>query len=240
MHKKKPVIGITIDHEDKPTYSRFPWYALRENYASAIETMGGIPILLPYSIGMEERYIDMIDGLMITGGNFDIDPGFYNQQIKSEFVTTKQKRTQFEYRLTQLALQQKMPILGICGGEQLLNVILGGSLIQHIPDAINSSIEHEPKQNKHKVIHEIEVFEDSLLYMIVQKRIFMVNSSHHQAVKDLGAGLKISAKAPDGVIEGIELKDYPFCLGVEWHPEYLETVEDKNIIKAFVKYCEKK
>ncbi|ETN97457.1 gamma-glutamyl-gamma-aminobutyrate hydrolase [Reticulomyxa filosa] len=172
MIKNIPVIGITLDHETSTTYSNYPWYALRENYVTSIESLGGIPLLLPYTIGKEGLYLNIIDGLLITGGNFDINPSFYQEEVNSDKVVLKDKRTEFEFNITKQAIERKIPILGVCGGQQLLNVILGGSLIQHIPDYIDSSIQHEQTEPKHLPTHTIEIEEDTFLFNILKKKIY--------------------------------------------------------------------
>ncbi len=234
---KKPLIGITLDYETKETYASYPWYAIRENYIKAVIAMGAIPIALPYGVGYEDYYSDLIDGIIITGGNFDIDPTFYNESINSEKVVTKDNRTHFEFNITKVMLEKNKPILGICGGEQLINVVLGGSLIQHIPDYINSPIDHEQKIEKHLPSHEIEILSGTLLHDILKINKSMVNSTHHQAVRNLGGGLLASAFAEDGIIEAIEHNGHKFCLGVQWHPEYLITEDDHKIFKAFIREC---
>jgi len=232
--KKKPIIGITLDSEKAGGWSDSPWYALREDYANSVLNQGGIPIHLAHSIDMAEEYISIIDGLIITGGDFDIDPSYYGETINSDRIVVKNTRTAFEIAITKLALEYKKPILGICGGEQLLNVILGGTLIQHIPDSVPNCLVHEQPHPKDEPSHSVTVKEQSLLHKITGVTEMMVNSTHHQAVKDVLSGVIISAVAPDGVIEAIEYPAHPFCLGVEWHPEYEKTEYDKKIIKAFI------
>ena len=234
---KKPLIGITLDHETSESYSAYPWYALRENYITAVVETGGIPIALPYGVGFEDHYSDIIDGLIITGGNFDIDPSFYNEGVISDKVITKDNRTGFEFSITKAMLAKNKPILGICGGEQLLNVIFGGSLIQHIPDSVEQCLEHEQKNPKHLPSHEIELVPGTLLHKIIGSNKSMVNSTHHQAVKKPGDNIIASAFAPDRVIEAIEHSEYKFCLGVQWHPEYLTTEDDYKIFNAFIREC---
>lgn len=231
---KKVVIGITLDFETKPGYSVYPWYALRENYSKAVSHQGAIPLLLPHEEDHAEAYAEMIDGLVLTGGDFDIDPSLYGAAFTHEKVTTKHKRTQFEIALTKAMLQRNKPILGICAGEQLLNVLLGGTLIQHIPDSIPNCLEHEQKNPRHEPGHSLTVTPDTLLHRIVNQATLEVNSSHHQAVETVGKDVIINARAPDGVIEGIEYTKHPFCLGVEWHPEYESSESDRAIFRALV------
>jgi putative glutamine amidotransferase len=233
----RPVIGITLDHIEGGGYSDFPWYAIRENYASCVEQFGATVVMLPYANNSIEKYLDLLDGLVLTGGDFDIHPKFYGQEITSAKVSTKDKRTLFEIELCKGAISRKMPILGICAGHQLLNVVCGGNLIQHIPDEVPSEINHEQPKPKNVLTHDVLITPGTKLHSVVGKTGYKVNTTHHQAVKDLGKNLIMSAKAPDGIIEAIEHKDLPFCIGVEWHPEYLACEEDIALMKAFVEAC---
>lgn len=237
MSKKPPVIGITLDYETTDSYSKYPWYALRENYFTAIAKFGGIPLPLPHFAEHAEYYFSLIDGLLITGGNFDVNPRCYGQEITSDKVSTKDKRTKFEIAICRLAMDKKMPLLGVCGGEQLMNVVMGGTLLQHIPDSIKNPLEHEQKQAKHIPTHSISINEASMLHKITGSKEYYVNTTHHQAVDKLGKGFTASAIASDGVIEAIENPNHPFCFGVQWHPEYLSTPEDNLLFEAFLKAC---
>lgn len=230
----KPLIGITLDSQTESTYSVFPWYALRKDYSNAVQALGGIPIHLPHEPDNVSEYLNLIDGLIISGGDFDIDPAYYGEEIVSQRVIINNKRTDFEFSLGQQALDQNIPILGICGGMQLLNVILGGTLIQHIPDAIQSEIQHEQPHPKNVVSHSVHVEENSLLHQLLGQTEIQVNSTHHQAIKRPGNGVVCNAFASDGVIEGFEIPKSRFCLGVQWHPEYLSTPHDKTILEAFL------
>ena len=236
---KKPVIGITLDWEDSLTYSdSHPWYALRANYASSVSKFNGVPITLPYDHQAIDQYIDMIDGLIVTGGDYDLSPEVYGEEIRTEETrNTRSNRTDFEISLIKAALSKNIPILGICAGEQLLTAIYGGTLLQDIKAAYPNALEHEQRHlNIHmsKPSHSIKIEASSLLYKIVQKEEMMVNSSHHQAVNSVGPRMRISAVAPDGIVEAVEMLDYAFAIGVEWHPEFLATDEDALIIKAFI------
>lgn len=231
---RAPLIGITLDYEEAGGYSKMPWYALRENYCSSVSRFGAVPLPLPHEVEHVERYLDMIDGLMITGGAFDVSPELYGESSKHETVKTKDRRTQFEYAITRGALARNIPVLGICGGQQLLNVVLGGTLIQHIPDSVKDALEHEQKNPRDQPGHEVTVAPKSLLSRIVGEAGILVNSAHHQAVAKPAPGSIVDAMAPDGVIEGIEFPGYTFCLGVQWHPEYFVTPADEKIMKAFV------
>ncbi len=140
---KQPLIGITADSEQPGGYSKFPWYALRQNYCSAVSAAGGVPIVLPHEPNLVDHYLDMIDGLVVSGGAFDVDPALFGATSRHATVSLKEGRTDFELRMTQGALKADMPMLGICGGQQLLAVALGGTLIQHIPDEVKNPLAHE-------------------------------------------------------------------------------------------------
>ena len=234
MHPSPPLIGVTLDYETVASYSKYPWYALRDNYCTALSAHGAAPLALPHEVAMAERYLDTLHGLVITGGNFDVPPEMYGQTTVSDTVSTKPRRSQFEWAITKGALARQMPILGICGGQQLLNVILGGTLIQHIPDTIEKPLAHEQPNPRHEAGHEVAIVANTLLYRIVGAATLAVNSAHHQAVANPAPGAVINARASDGVIEGIEYPAHPFCLGVQWHPEFSITGGDHKIFAAFV------
>jgi putative glutamine amidotransferase len=237
MSRSRPVIGVTLDAEEPGGYSKLPWYALRKNYFSAIAAAGGLPVALPHQAELAEAYLAEIDGLVVTGGAFDVDPALYGGGPAHPTVTLKEGRTDFELAVTQGALARGIPVLGICGGQQLLAVALGGTLIQHIPDSIEAALEHEQPNPRDQPGHLIAIAPDTLLARIVGRERMAVNSAHHQAVASPGAGAVVNATAPDGVVEGVEHPGYRFALGVQWHPEYAVDPADPLIFEAFVKAC---
>jgi putative glutamine amidotransferase len=232
-----PVIGITLDSEPPGGYSKYPWYAIRQNYAEAIAAAGGLPITLPHHAELAADYLDRIDALVVTGGAFDVDPALYGDPDRHASVTLKEGRTAAELALTRHALTRDMPVLGICGGQQLLAVALGGTLIQHIPDAVEAALEHEQPNPRHEPGHPVSVRAGTLLRRIVGAAEMQVNSSHHQAVRDPGPHAVINAVAPDQVIEGVEDPRYRFCLGVQWHPEFFIDPGDRRIFDALIAAC---
>ncbi len=232
-----PIVGITLDAEKPGGYSKFPWYAVRENYAGAVSQAGGLPIMLPHEAALAATYLDQIDALIITGGAFDVDPALFGATTRHDKVTTKDRRTAFEIAVLREALARDMPVLGICGGQQLLNVVLGGTLIQHIPDEVKNPLAHEQPNPRDEPGHEITIVPGTQLHRIVGVEKLAVNSAHHQAVKDVGAGIVINATAPDGVIDGIEDPRQRFCLGVEWHPEFTLSAGDAAIFRALIAAC---
>ncbi len=231
---RRPLIGVTLDSEQPGGYSAYPWYALRANYAAALAGAGGLPIALPHDPALAEAYLDRIDALVVTGGAFDVDPSLYGGGARHATVTLKEGRTAAELALVRGALARDLPVLGICGGQQLLAVALGGTLIQHIPDTVPDALEHEQPNPRHESGHRVAVVLGSLLHRIVGAETMRVNSAHHQAVAGPGPTATINARAPDGVIEGIEDARYRFCLGVQWHPEFLIDAGDRRIMDALV------
>jgi putative glutamine amidotransferase len=236
MSKASPIIGFTLDYEESGGYSKYPWYAIRDNYTASVAKFGATPVALPHEVAQVPNYLEMLDGLIITGGNFDVPPEMYGDTSTHEKVTLKRRRTEFEWAITKGALERKMPIFGICGGQQLLNVILGGTLIQHIPDTIPDALAHEQPNPRHEIGHDVAIVEGTLLHKIVGSKKLDVNSAHHQAVAKVANGAVINSTAPDGVIEGLELPtaQHPFCIGVQWHPEFLITDGDAKLFAAFV------
>lgn len=235
---KQPLIGLTLDSEEPGGYSKFPWYAIRQNYCSAVARSGGLPLALPHEVEQVEHYLDLIDGLVVTGGAFDVDPALFGAKARHASVTTKDRRTAFELGMVKGALERDMPILGICGGEQLLAVALGGTLIQHIPDEIEAALAHEQPNPRDEPGHHVTVTPGTLLHGICGgETLLHVNSAHHQAVKDVPPEVVVNAHAPDGVIEGIEDPKRRFCLGVQWHPEFSISSGDDRIFDAFIAAC---
>jgi putative glutamine amidotransferase len=230
----RPVIGITVDSEPPGGYSSFPWLALRENYATAVARAGGLPVLLPHDRERVGDYLDLIDGLVISGGNFDIDPALFGAAGRHARVHTKDRRTAFEFALTRSALARDLPVLGICGGQQLLHVVLGGTLIQHIPDEVGNALAHEQSNPRDQPGHRVQVLDGTRLRAIVGADEMAVNSTHHQAAGGVPAGVVVNAVAPDGVIEGIEATERRFCIGVQWHPEFEISEGDRRLLAAFV------
>jgi putative glutamine amidotransferase len=237
MHRR-PVIGVTLDSEQSGGYSKYPWYAIRQNYADAVVAAGGLPVALPHDAALAPDYLDRIDALVVTGGAFDVDPALYGASGRHATVTLKQGRTAAEQALTEGALARNLPVLGICGGEQLLAVVLGGSLIQHIPDAIPHALQHEQSNPRHEAGHSVAVTPGTLLHRIVGASRMQVNSSHHQAVREPGPFAVVNAVAEDSVIEGVEDPRYRFCLGVQWHPEFGIDPGDHRIFDALIAACE--
>ena len=230
---KKPIIGITLDSEEPGEFSKFPWYAIRKNYLHSIEKVGGIPFPLFHSLNSVDNLIDIIDGVIITGGNFDINPSLYGQKANSS-RNEKTLRTLFEIELCNKSLMKNIPVLGICGGEQLINISLGGTLIQDINKLESETLEHEQTNPRDQTSHKVYIEPKTLLHNIIGEDKINVNSAHHQAVDKLGNGLKVNGKSKDGIVESIESSNHKWCIGIQWHPEFLITKSDKLIFMDFL------
>ena len=235
---KKPIIGITLDNEDQGGYSKFPWYAIRHNYLHSIEKHGGIPFPLFHSNNNIKNIFNLIDGLIITGGNFDINPELYGKKLKKSRII-KSDRTSFEILICQMCINSSKPILGICGGEQLLNVACGGTLIQDIGTHISQALKHEQTNPRNQTSHSVSIKSKTKIKRIIKNDIIEVNSAHHQAVSELGENLIASGYSSDGIIESVEHIAHKWCIGVQWHPEFLITKEDNLLIKNFIKASKK-
>ena len=204
---------------------------------SSLRQAGALPVALPHDPDSVADYLDRLDGLVVTGGAFDVDPSLFGADSRHDTVSTKDLRTDFELAVTRDALARDKPVFGICGGQQLLNVALGGTLIQHIPDAIDNALAHEQPNPRDEPGHLVRLVPGTLLHEIAGVDEVAVNSAHHQAVDRVANGTVIDATAPDGVIEGIEAPDYKFCIGVQWHPEFLISEADQKLFAAFVAAC---
>jgi putative glutamine amidotransferase len=233
MNETMPVIGITTDiNADANNEERF---VVDRPYAEAVVNAGGIPLFLPtlsWSRSLIRSILAKVDGLLISGGR-DIDPKLYDEEPHPKLRPMKLERTQSEMVMLEESLKRDIPVLGICGGMQLINVFFRGSLYQDIPSQISDAAIHEKGSE-----HEVCVEEDTLLQRIIEEKRFSIKSYHHQSVKAPGEGLRISAKCPDGIIEAIEWPNC-FVLGLQWHPEREENEISNRIYRAFVAACEK-
>src|SRR5262245_93406 len=245
MSRGSPLIGITADvlessRGNAKTFSE-PTLFLGHRYCRAVEAAGAIPLILPASSSRTAlpRLLGSLDGLVISGGNFDIHPCYFGEKPIEQLGVIKSERTEFELELTSEALKRDMPILGICGGAQAINVALGGSLYQDIAVQLPHAGEHQQSAKKLIGGHRVRIPIGTRLHAIVQRQTLEVNTTHHQAVKELGRNLAINAVADDGVIEGIESTQHRFVLGLQWHPEALAPRQplQRRIFAAFAKVC---
>ncbi len=218
----RPRIGLTLD-VDEPGRA----YRLNRTYVEAVLAGGGLPILLPHAPAAAAAYLALLDGLVVTGGAFDVPPELYGEAVRPVCGKLQPERTRFEKDLLEAALAARLPVLGVCGGMQLLNVVRGGTLYQDLP-ADAGVRGHEQPPPKDVPSHDVAVVPGTQLEVLVGPVPLQVNSTHHQAVREPGAGVLVSARAPDGVIEALELPDLPFAVGVQWHPEALLREEPRH------------
>ncbi len=237
----KPIIGIIPDYvqDSAQSYSVRPHYSIRKNYLDMISSAGGLVVIIPYDYNSIDEYINLIDGLIIIGGFFDICPSRYSNEEKHKETILNAVRENFEFEFAEKFLKTKLPFFGICNGMQVMNCLYGGKIIQHIPDEDKNYMIHEQSKVKGKedsaiAYHEVFIEKDSLLHKITNEDAMVTNSSHHQAVRHVGPGIKINSRAADGIIEGIEDPNHPFCLGVQWHPEFNVSKGDKKLFEAFI------
>lgn len=249
VSNKKPLIGVIPDYVkgEKGSYSTRDFYALRANYIEMVNKAGGASLMLPYDYDLIDDYINSLDGLVVVGGYFDINPARYNEKEIHKTVKLNEIRENFEHEFISRALNiktskkngLKIPFLGICNGMQLLNVLHGGSAIQHIPDENGNYMNHEQSHNDQFndyaiPYHDVIIKEGTHLAKIIENEKIKTNSSHHQAIRNTGKGLQISANASDGIIEAIEDPNHNFCIGIQWHPEFDISNADRKIFEKFI------
>ena len=206
-----PVIGLTSYGRDQAGA-----YALPVDYIDSIVRTGGAPVLLPPGKGMLD-VAERLDGLILSGGG-DLDPARYDGAQHESMYMVDGDRDAGELALANHAVQRQLPCLCICRGAQVLNVALGGTLIPHLPERVGDGFAHRVPPRR-PAFHEVHINSGSRLACVLDGDHAFVASWHHQAVDRIGEGLHISARAPDGTIEALELPDHPFLIAVQWHPE---------------------
>lgn len=221
-----PLIGVTTSVTPDDDRGPAPHRAhLNRAYVLAVQAAGGVPVLLPPYLDdrVREALWSRLAGLVLTGGG-DVDPATFEEPRDPSVDLVSEARDALELGLTERALDQGLPLLAICRGVQVLNVALGGTLHQHIPDAYpTSTIAHSQTEPRQRATHDVKVMvEGTTLGAVLGASELSVNSFHHQAIRRLGRGLRDVAWAPDGIIEGVDLPDARgLVLGVQWHPEDL-------------------
>jgi putative glutamine amidotransferase len=238
----KPIIGVTPDFnagDRKEWGGKEPTYFLRARYVRAIEDLGGVPLILPLTTDRAVRrtLLNGLQGLLLTGSGPDLPPHLYGERRRYDFGVVSRQRYAFELDIARMAADQKLPVFGICGGMQAINVAFGGTLVQDISSQISAPLPHRSSLPATRVCHAVHVSAKSLLRRITRKETIRVNSSHHQSVKQVAPRLIASAVAADGVIEAIESPTHPFFLGVQWHPEFLYERHEthRRLFQSFLK-----
>lgn len=220
---RRPVIGITCDYRDSA-----PTYSLPFSYCDAVEKAGGLPLMLPYrsDLSLIPQFVDMVDGMLFTGGN-DLDPTPWGEEVHPKAVPIDPLREKFERALMIEVESRRIPTMGICLGSQLMNVHRGGTLNQFIPDLErNDSIEHRRLGTDWDARHEVLLEKDSIVAKAMGGTTVRSNTSHKQSIRDVGKGLRVIARSPDGIVEGVEDPTMPLWFGVQWHPERQHSEEE--------------
>ena len=215
----RPLIATTTTSYEDPGY-RTPQVMLGSPYVAALERMGGTPVLVTPAHDDESihRLIDLADGLVLTGGE-DVDPACYGQEPDPELGAVNRARDRMEMVVLERAMERGIPVLAICRGVQLLNVALGGTLFQDLPSQRAEGIIHEQDAPINERWHAARVAEGSQLARIFGATDLFINSFHHQGINVLADRLTPTVWAEDGLIEGVEGRDHPWMIGVQWHPE---------------------
>lgn len=234
----KPVIGVTTDSERKNGYY---YQRLNEWNLKSISDNGGIPFMFQITSDDEiiEKYLEMVDGILFTGGN-DVNPQYYGEDPIKEIGVLDCERDAFELKLYRKAVEKDIPILGICRGSQIMNVASGGKLYQDVYTQKNGTNSHSYEFFGAFEYHNVDIITDSKLFEILKVSELKTNSYHHQSIKEPAKGYKPTAFAKDGIIECIESENLTFAVGIQWHPEvmYNKLPIFANIFKTFIKYCE--
>lgn len=242
MFKHRPIIGITPQLDIN---SPFRSVRLFPQYQRSIEKAGGIGIMIPLTQDKEvmEQIIDMCDGFLFTGGQ-DLNPSLYGETENIDLTHPTgyaPERDAFESQFYPLVKKSKKPVLAICRGFQIINVLHGGTIIQELPEnGDNMNFVFHPAWNEEDPGHDIFINSHTQLAEIMKAKKIYVNSFHHQGIKDLGNGLTVSGRSRDGLVEAFDIDDLPFGVGVQWHPEVLydNDFDDGNLFKALIEACQ--
>jgi len=229
-------IGVTTSRYN--SQAGYPVFTLAEAYVDALQQAGAMPVMIPLGLPEEglSELLSRVDGVLFSGGG-DVHPERYGSAPHPRVDFVDEDRDRVEALLVNHALKQGLPIFGICRGMQLINVALGGTLYEDLGDQLPGAIQHDHAEEHQRdyLAHSVQVRQGSLLAEVLGSPSTLVNSLHHQGIRQLAASLRASAFAPDGVIEGVELPGYPFGLAVQWHPEWLQAHPlMRRLFQAFV------
>ncbi len=220
------VVLVTADRRNGEGFAESPHVRPRrdeafvlEAYLEAVRAAGGLPLVLPPGPTAVDAVLDRIDAMVLTGGDMDVHPSHYGQAVQGRLDRVEPTRTELELTLARAALARDVPVLGVCGGMQVLAVAAGGTLVQDLPSSPPASIAHEQPGDPVEPSHSVELVPSAAAWF-AGSRVIAVNSTHHQAVDHPGA-YEVVGRAPDGVIEAIAHPEHRFAVGVQWHPELI-------------------
>jgi gamma-glutamyl-gamma-aminobutyrate hydrolase PuuD len=236
MTQRTPLVALTASTDARHGRKAIFLYT---SYIAALEYAGLAAVLVTpeHSAASVRAILSAVDGLVLSGGE-DVDPIHYGEEARVELDCVYPERDAMEFEALRCALERDIPVLGICRGQQVLNVALGGTLIQDIPTEVPGALGHSQDGGWDRRAHDVFVEPDSLLCRITGSRKLHINSFHHQAVREPAPGLRVTARSEDGIIEAVESESYRWLLGVQWHPERLEASEsdrdpDRLLFDAF-------
>lgn len=240
----RPLIGIPCRSDGSMIYHGRHINAQNSSYIRAVISAGGAPFLIPLEARDEVLLVlfEKSDGILLTGGG-DIAPEFFGETPRSCLEDVQSMRDELELALVRWVLAGSKPLLGICRGIQVMNVAAGGSLYQDIasqrPDADRHDFFYSSNYPRDYLAHSVDVESDSQLSRALSAQQLLVNSLHHQALKDVPEHFRVVARSPDNLIEGIEVTQHPFAIGVQWHPEELVASQEsaRHLFLAFVDAC---
>lgn len=234
----RPVIGITAGHS-KNEYDQ-PTVLLVDAYLQAVIGAGGLPVVVPASLGGEgsSAVYARLDGILFSGGG-DIAPERFGAEPHPRITDVDAARDDLELDLLQRAVADGKPFLGICRGFQVVNVGLGGTLYTHLPDQLPGALHHDnPGNRRHDLVHEVQMEKASRIGKVLAEPRSAVNSHHHQGIRDLAPGLRADGHTKDGLIEVVELAGHPYGWAVQWHPEWLTDLEPtRRLFASFIEAC---
>lgn len=227
----KPIIGIGSDILATP--GRRDRVFAYTAYIESLRRAGAVPVLIPPQPENAADLVESLDGIVLAGGD-DCDPAVYGEEPHPSVEPMDPRRQENDLMLARTARDRGIPTLGICLGVQIMNIVAGGRIIQDIDSQVGTSIEHASVPED-RARHDVKIVDGTRLASILGARTLEVNSSHHQAIRSAGQGLRVTAQAPDGIIEGLEDPKHPFYVGVQWHPEDMPGEESATtIFRAFV------
>ena len=218
-------------------------YVLSRRYVDAVQDAGGVPVIVPHNLAESAlwRLFERLDGLLLTGGG-DVDPAVYGETQHPSVVEVYPDRDRVEMALARWGIEHDKPCLAICRGIQVLNVALGGSLVQDISEQVPDALEHRFDYDtvpRDYLAHPVKIAADSHLARVMRVEVAQTNSWHHQSIKQVGAHLRVTGYAPDGVIEAAEVPGKRFAIAVQWHPEWMydNYPEHKRLFEGLVQAC---